>query len=349
MTAPPPSIGRAARPPSQVDLAAVANVFVTGGSGFVGGRLIARLVADGQAVRALARSESAAAKVQARGAEAVYGDLSDFRSLRSAASGCELAFHAAAAVTELGRWDDFIRANVDGTRAVVDACVAAGVRRLVHVSTEAVLMNGQPLVNVNEETPRRPDSKAPYPATKARAEEIVQAANRDGFETVIVRPRFIWGKGDTTLLPRMVHLAKAGRLAWIGGGANITDVTHVDNVVEGLVLAAAKGRPGEVYFVTDGQRTGFRDFLSDLLRTQGVDPTAPSVPVPVAGALTWAGETAWKLLPLRGAPPLPYIAYWVSSLECTIDISKAQQELGYKPVTSREQGLAELREQAWAK
>ncbi|MGB2938902.1 MAG: NAD-dependent epimerase/dehydratase family protein [Candidatus Dormiibacterota bacterium] len=322
------------------------TVFVTGGSGFVGGRLIDRLVADGHTVRALARSSSATAKVAARGAMSVRGDLGDFRSLRAAATGCELAFHAAAAVTEMGTWDDFVHANVDGTRAVVDACVAAGVSRLVHVSTEAVLMNGQPLVNVNEETPRRPDSRAPYPATKARAEEIVQAANREGFETVIVRPRFIWGRGDTTLLPRMVHLAKAGRLAWIGGGDNITDVTHVDNVVEGLVLAAEKGRPGEIYFVTDGQPARFREFISDLLRTQGVEPRARSVPVAVAGALTWAGETAWKLLPLKGAPPLPYIAYWVSSLECTIDISKARRELGYAPITTREQGMAELRDSA---
>jgi nucleoside-diphosphate-sugar epimerase len=321
----------------------MASVFVTGGSGFVGGRLIERLVADGRAVRALARSDRAAKTVEALGAEAVRGDLSDTKALQAGAARCDLAFHAAAAVTEQGKWEDFVRANVDGTRAVVKACAAAGVRRLVHVSTEAVLMAGKPLVNVNETSPRRPDSRAPYPATKARAEELVLAANRDGFETVIVRPRFIWGKGDTTLLPRMVLLAKTGRLMWIGGGNNVTEVTHVDNVVEGLVLAAERGRPGEIYFVTDGERARFREFIGEMLRTQDVEPPTRSIPLPVGGAIAWAGETAWRFLPLRGVPPLPWIAYWVSSQECTIDISKAKEELGYKPVIGRAQGMAGLR------
>lgn len=320
----------------------MARVFVTGGSGFVGGRLIERLCADGHTVRALARSDRAARRVEALGAAAVRGDLSDPASLEAGAAGCELAYHAAAAVTEAGSWADFVRDNVDGTRNVVDACAKAGVRRLVHVSTEAVLMAGQPLVEVDESTPRRPDSTAPYPATKAQAEEVVLASNRDGLETVIVRPRFIWGRGDTTLLPRMVHLAETGRLAWIGGGNNLTDVTHVDNVVEGLVLAAAHGKRGNVYFVTDGEAATFRGFLSELLRTQGVEPPTRSVPRPVAGALTWIGETAWSILPLRGVPPLPRMAYWVSSQECTIDISKARRELGYRPIVSRAQGMADL-------
>ena len=88
---------------------------------------------------------------------------------------------------------------------------------------------------------------------------------------MIVRPRFIWGKGDTTLLPNITAMIKSGRFAWIGGGLHLTDITHVDNVVEGLVLAAAKGGDGETYFVTDGDPVVFREFLTELLATQGVD------------------------------------------------------------------------------
>ena len=88
-----------------------------------------------------------------------------------------------------------------GTQNVIDACRAAGVRRLVHVGTEAALMAGQPLVNVDESAPLRPDSPALYSSSKAKAEELVRAANGDGLETVVVRPRFVWGRGDTTLLP----------------------------------------------------------------------------------------------------------------------------------------------------
>ena len=104
-------------------------------------------------------------------------------------------------------------------------------------------MAGEPLVHVDETAPLRPDSRAPYPATKAKAERAVRDASREGFETVALRPRFVWGKGDTTLLPEMVATVEAGKFAWVGGGRNVTDTAHVDNVVEGLVLAAAQGPP----------------------------------------------------------------------------------------------------------
>ena len=93
-----------------------------------------------------------------------------------------------------------------------------------------------------------------------------------------MRPRFVWGKGDTTLLPEMVKTVEAGKFAWIGGGLNVTDTAHVDNVVEGLVLAAEKGRPGEAYFVTDGEPVVFREFVTAMLETQGVEPPDRSLP-----------------------------------------------------------------------
>ena len=179
----------------------MAGVFVTGGSGFIGGHLIDRLHADGHQVRALARSPSAAERVRARGAEPVDGDLADLAAMRSGAEGCELAFHAAATLGDWGTREEFERGNVEGTNNALRASSQAGVRRFVHVGTEAALLAGEPLVNVDETAPLRPDSPALYSSTKARAEQAVLAANAEGFETVVVRPRFVWGVGDTTLLP----------------------------------------------------------------------------------------------------------------------------------------------------
>jgi nucleoside-diphosphate-sugar epimerase len=321
----------------------VSTVFVTGGSGFIGGRLIERLIADGHRVRALARSDAAAARIRERGGEPVPGDLADVAAMRTGATGAELAFHAAATLGDWGTREEFERGNVVGTRNVLSACADAGVRRFVHVGTEAALMAGQPLVNVDETAPLRPDSPALYSSTKAQAERLVLDANRDGFETVVIRPRFVWGRGDTTLLPAMTEMARSGRFAWIGGGGNRTSITHVDNTVEGLVLGALRGRPGNAYFVTDGEPVVFREFVSELLRTQGVEPPNRNVPAAVAGALATASETAWRVLPLPGRPPITRFTYWVSSQECTIRIDKARQELGYEPVKTREQGLAELR------
>jgi nucleoside-diphosphate-sugar epimerase len=319
------------------------NAFVTGGSGFIGGRLIERLVSDGHTVRGLARSEAAAERIRARGGEPVAGDLSDVDAMRAGATGCELAFHAAAMLGDWGRREDFERGNVDGTRNALTACAGAGVRRFVHVGTEAALLAGQPLVRVDETAPLRPDSPVLYSSTKAKAERLVLDANRDGFETVVVRPRFVWGRGDTTLLPTMSQMVRSGRWAWIGGGQHRTSTTHVDNTVEGLMLGAQRGRPGNAYFVTDGEPVVFREFVTELLRTQGVEPPNRTIPAPVAGALASAGETAWGLLPLPGRPPLTRFAYWASSQECTIRIDKAREQLGYSPVRTREEGMAELR------
>lgn len=319
------------------------TAFVTGGSGFIGGRLIERLVGAGTTVRALARSPASERRVAALGAEPVRGDLSDRGSLAAGAAGTGVAFHLAAHLGEWGEWEDFERGNVEGTRNALDACAEAGVRRFVHCGTEAALMAGEPLVGVDETAPLRPDSPAPYPSTKARAELAVREANREGFETVAVRPRFVWGRGDTTLLPEMVATVEAGKWAWVGGGRNVTDIAHVDNVVEGLLLAAERGRAGEAYFVTDGEPVVFREFVTALLETQGVEPPDRSLPAWSAAPLARVAEAAWKLLPLRGAPPMTTFRSWLLTQECTIDISKAREELGYAPVVSRAEGLAQLR------
>jgi nucleoside-diphosphate-sugar epimerase len=321
----------------------MSGVFVTGGSGFIGGRLIERLRADGHDVRALARSSAAAERVRSLGAEPVDGDLADVAAMSAGAQGAELAFHAAATLGDWGRREDFERGNVQGTNNALRACAEAGVRRFVHVGTEAALMAGEPLVNVDETAPLRPDSPALYSATKARAEQAVLAANREGFETVVVRPRFVWGRGDTTLLPVLTQMARSGRLAWIGGGRQRTSTTHVENTVEGLVLGARSGRPGNAYFVTDGEPVVFREFVSEMLATQGVESPSREIPAAAAHALSSGGEAVWHLLPLPGRPPLTRFTYWASSQECTIRIEKAREQLSYAPVKGIADGLAEMR------
>jgi nucleoside-diphosphate-sugar epimerase len=321
----------------------MATAFVTGGSGFIGGRLILRLVEDGHTVRALARSDGAAARVAELGAEPVFGDLSEVDPMVTACDGAELAFHSAAWTGPGGTTNEFTAVNVDGTRNVIAACRKAGVRRLVHVGTEAALMVGQPLVNVNESAPLRPDSPAPYPATKALAEQLIRTGSTEDLETVAVRPRFVWGAGDTSVLPELVAAVRIGRFVWIGGGGHLTDTTHVDNAVEGLMLAARLGRPGEAYFVTDGEPVVFREFVSELLDTQGIAVPRRSLPLGVARLLTEACERTWKLMHRPGPPPLDYFTLWASGLQCTVDISKARTELGYQPIRTRAEGFAELR------
>ena len=230
-------------------------------------------------MRALARSQHAAERVRELGAEPVMGDLDDLH-----VEDCEIAFHSAAKVEDFGDPAEFERVNVQGTRNVVAACRAAGVRRLVHVGTEAALMAGRPLVNVDENAPLRPDSPVLYSSSKAKAEEIVRGANAT-LETVVVRPRFVWGRGDTTLLPadRRDGPLRAGS-AGSAAARQLTATTHLDNTVEGLWLAGTKAPAGGVWFVTDGEPVVFREFLTAMVGTQDVEIPDKSVPAAVAGA-----------------------------------------------------------------
>jgi nucleoside-diphosphate-sugar epimerase len=198
-------------------------------------------------------------------------------------------------------------------------------------------------VNVDESAPLRPDSPALYSSTKAMAEQAVRQSNRDGeFETVVVRPRFVWGPGDGNILPSLSEAVRSGQFRWVGGGHHRTSTTHVDNVVHGLLLGAERGVGGAAYFVTDGEPVEFRAFVTRLLATQGIDPGDGELPLPVAKAVAAVGEAAWRKLPLPGRPPLTRMALWVASQECTIDISRARTELGYAPVKSIDDGLAEM-------
>ena len=318
------------------------TAFVTGGSGFLGRELIRALVARGTPVRALARSAAAEDAVRALGAEPIAGDLHDDDALRRGLRGCDLAFHAAAHTREWGPADVFERVTVRGTEHVLAAAAAAGVRRLIHVGSEAALLDGTPMVRVDERRPLPLQPLPLYPASKAASEARVLAANGAGLETVVVRPRLIWGHGDTSLLPQLIGAVRDRRFRWIGGGRHLTSTCHVRNAVEGLLLAAEHGRAGEVYFVTDGAPVEFRDFLTRLLATQGVAMEAGSVPRGLATAIAILSEALWRRLPLRGAPPLTRMVVQLFGREVTIDDRKARTELGYRGRVGIDEGLAEM-------
>jgi nucleoside-diphosphate-sugar epimerase len=289
----------------------------------------------GVEVAALARSDASASKVESLGATPVRGDLDDVAALEAGMRGCDTVFHAAAHTDQFDPLDVHMRITTKGTENVLAAARRAGVKRFVHVSTEAVLADGNPIVRADE---TRPPPKRPlgaYPVTKGLAEQSVIAANRDGLETVVVRPRFVWGKGDTNLLPEFVDAVNAGKFGWIGGGHYLTSTVHVDNVIEGMLLAADKGTPGSIYFLTDGEPVEFRDFITKLLATQGVDAGNRNVP-------RWLARTAVTLTSWMKRPPLTKTAFALMAHEVTVDDSKARRELGYVGKKTIAQGLAEM-------
>ncbi|WP_041832199.1 NAD(P)-dependent oxidoreductase [Actinoplanes sp. N902-109] len=301
----------------------MAQAFVTGGSGFIGRRLVRRLLDEGHTVRALVRSEQSAAVLAALGAEPVRGELTDPATYRDAAAGSEVFFHLAAETDIDAPVEQQERVTVQGTRAAVEAARTAGVPRFVHCGSEAALLAGEPLVDVDETAPLRPDSPAVYCSAKAKAEAIVLDADAPGFTTVSIRPRFVWGPGS--FVQAVAAAAQAGQFGWIGGAHHESDVTYVDNAVEGLLLGWRRGRPGQAYFITDQHRVILREFLTTLFQAYGVDRPIADVD---------AGVAEREL-------PVPF--RWFFGQTATLRTGKAVAELGYRPVVTQAEGIELVR------
>lgn len=316
------------------------DVFVTGGSGFVGGHLIEGLKARGHAVSALARSDRAADAVRAYGATPVRGELGALRP--EMIGGAEAVIHCAAYVEEWGTREDFWKANVDGTSDALAAAKAAGARRFIHVGTEAAVFAGRDLVDIDETAPYPARQLYLYSETKAEAERRVLAAASDDFTTISVRPRLVWGPRDTSVLPAVLRMARAGQFAWLDGGRARTSTTHVLNLIEALSLALTEGRNGRAYFVADDGERSLRDFLSALARTAGVDLGDRSLPSAVARPLARAVEGAWRRFGVRRAPPMTRFAIDMMSSTVTVRTDRARAELGYKPVIDVAEGLRQM-------
>ncbi|MCB9593382.1 MAG: NAD-dependent epimerase/dehydratase family protein [Sandaracinaceae bacterium] len=314
------------------------RVFVTGGSGFVGGHAIEGLTAAGHEVFAMARSDASAAKVRGYGAKPVTCSLGAVRPEHL--EGVDAVVHCAAFVEEWGTRAQFWEANVEGTTQLLSAARDAGVKRFVHIGTEAALFDGHPLVDVDESTPYPARQRFLYSETKAEAERRVLAADADGFSTVSLRPRLVWGPRDTSVLPAVVRMA--GSWTWLDGGQARTSTCHVQNLVRAIELALEQGRGGEAYFVADAGETSVREFIGALARTQDVELPDRSLPGGLVRPVARALEGLWRLVGASSPPPVTHFAASMMSRSITVDASKAARELGYAPVISVEEGLASL-------
>jgi nucleoside-diphosphate-sugar epimerase len=315
------------------------RIFVTGASGFVGGHVVEKLVGGHQIV-ALARSERSREAVQKLGAQAAPGELGavPVESLR----GCDVVVHCAAYAEEWGTREQFWQANVTGTEQLLEAARAAGVKRFVHMGTEAALFDGHELVDIDETTPYPARQRFLYSETKAEAERRVLAANADGFATLSVRPRLVWGPRDASVGKAIAAAAAAGRFAWIDRGKARTSTTHVYNVAHAVGLALEHGRGGQAYFVADDGERSLREFLSAYLGAQGVSLGERNVPSALARPLAALIEGLWRLFGVQRAPPMTRFSIAMMARSITVRTAKAQQELGYRPVISVDEGLAQL-------
>lgn len=310
---------------------------VTGGGGFVGGALCRRLAAMGHDVVALGRRPVATAG--ADGVRSVVHDLAvpgSTGSLAAILAGADCVFHTAAHVRMWGPRDDFVRGNVLATENVIEACRAAGVRRLVFTSSPSVVAADHDLRGVDESLPYPARYRALYPETNAAAERAVLAAHGADLQTIALRPHLIFGPGDTNLVPTILRRAREGRLVRVGDGRNLVDLTFIDDCVAAHVLAAAalESRPsaaGRAYFISQGTPVPLWEWIDRVLAAHGLPPVRRHLSARTAQLLAGIAETAWRILGLQSDPPLTRFLATEMATDHHFDITAARRELGYAP------------------
>jgi nucleoside-diphosphate-sugar epimerase len=329
----------------------MSGVLVTGGTGFLGRRLVERLLDQGRAVVVLARHP--AADLEKRGVRFVTASLDETTAVAAACEGIETVFHVAAKVGVWGRYKDFYRTNVLGTRALLEGCRQHGVRNFIHTSTPSVVYNGQELADEDESLPLTTRCPSPYPLTKAIAESEVLAANSKTLRTIALRPHLIWGVGDPHLVPRMLERARAGRLRIVGKGKNRVDMVHVENVVDAQLLAEKAldaSAAGRAYFITNDEPVLLWNWVNQLLSALGESPVKRQISLGAATTIGALCEGMWRILPLRGEPPMTRFVAAELAKDHWFDISAAKRDLGYSPRISMAEGtlalIAHLKKQA---
>ncbi|MEO6245367.1 MAG: NAD-dependent epimerase/dehydratase family protein [Opitutaceae bacterium] len=322
------------------------SVLVTGGTGFLGRRLVARLLDDGRHVTILGRTP--APDLEKRGVRFIRASLDDAPAVAAACAGIETVFHTAAKVGVWGRYEDFFRTNVLGTRALLEGARCHGVRAFVHTSTPSVVYNGQSLANADESLPLTTACPSPYPLTKAIAEREVLAAASPTLRTIALRPHLIWGVGDPHLVPRVLARARAGRLRIVGDGQNRVDLVHVENAVDAHLLAEAaltradSPAAGRAYFITNGEPVLLWDWINDLLHALGEPRITKRISLGAATALGAVCETLWRLLPLSTEPPMTRFVAAELAKDHWFNLTAARRDLGYVPRVTMAAGTAEL-------
>ncbi len=307
------------------------KVLVTGATGFLGGRIVERLVKDERFdVLATGRNKIKIQKLNDSGIKAIGGSLEDKNFLFDISKDIDIIINSAALSSPWGKYDEFYRANILTTENIIKACKKNNVQRIVHISTPSIYFDYQDRFNIKEDfLPKKFVNF--YAETKYEAEKSIDKAFSQGIETVSLRPRGIIGAGDTTIMPRLLKAHQTGRLKIIGDGKNIVDVTSVSNVIDAVILSIfVKGEAlGQHYNITNGDSINMWELVDKTLNKLGLQLNKKRVPFKVAYNVAKVMESIAKLTPDYKEPVVTCYGIGILATSMTMNIDKAKDLLGY--------------------
>ncbi|HEU4706700.1 MAG TPA: NAD-dependent epimerase/dehydratase family protein [Solirubrobacterales bacterium] len=314
------------------------KVFVTGGTGFIGGEVVRQLRDRGDEVVCLVRNPAKPTRLTELGCRLVNGDLGDERAIRSGMEGCDAVIHAAA-VYEVGipasERPAMREANVGGTERVLGAALELQVPKVVYVSTVGVFGNTHGrIVDESYEHPAESFTSA-YEETKWEAHQVAKRLIGEGLPCTIVQPGGVYGPGDTSSVGQLLDQFLSGKMPLMPFPELGICLTHVEDVAGGILLALDKGKAGEAYVIS-GPATTMREAIGVVADVTGRKPPRGAIPTPLMKAMIPIGPLVGKVM---GQPPnlrelissADGVTFWAS-------YEKARRELGYEP-RGLEEGL----------
>ncbi|MFB8282645.1 NAD-dependent epimerase/dehydratase family protein [Nocardia colli] len=310
---------------------------MTGATGFLGRRVVDRLADAGNEVLALVQGTGRTVQ----GAVVIAGDLTAVGQWQDRLAGVDVVIHCGGPVAAWGSWSEYEAGIVTPTRDLLAAAEVNHVRRFILISSESVMQDGRPLLDITEADPEPTHQSSLYGRAKLEAEQVLRA-HRGTIETIVLRPTFIWGPGSA-MVSGLADRARAGKLPLVDHGTAIIEHVHVDNVAEAVVAALTEGAPGATYFVTNGEPMPNREFLAGLMDAMNAPIPERSVSSRVLYPIARVGEWLWSKLRLPGRPPITTFEVEFLALPRRFDIARARRELGYEPIVTFADGLNSLR------
>ena len=316
------------------------RILVTGATGFLGGHLVRRLLNRGDTVIAVGRNADRLETLAQAGADTIAHDISV--APLPPTGRVDACVHAAALSSPWGPEQAFQLANVDGTRHVLASARASGSRRFVHISTPSVYFRFTDQLDVREDLPLGEPVNS-YARTKRQAERLVLAETT--LDPILLRPRGLYGAGDTALLPRLLKAAASRALPLLRDGAAVTDLTHVDDVVSAVEAALDlppmpnAGPERRVFNISGGQPLAIREIVEAAAVRTGLSIRWRPLPVSLALGAARVSETICRLLPNRPEPPVTAYGIGIFAFSQTLDLSAARDTLGWSPRIDFQTGL----------
>lgn len=332
---------------NQIAGEAVKRVLVTGGGGFVGSHIARQVLAQGVECLVLGRNTYPA--LESLGVTCLRGDVCDASFVAKSTEGVDTVFHVAAMAGIWGQWRDYYRINVQGTKNVLAACRANSVARLVYTSTPSVVFSGRDIHNGNEQLPYASRCLCHYATSKVMAEKLVLEGGGGSSMPLCcaIRPHLVWGPGDPHLIPRLLLRGRQKQLKKVGSGANMVDISYVENVAEAHLLAArnletTRSAAGQAYFISQGEPVNLWEWINELFLDFDIPPVRHQVPFAVA---YWGGALLEGLHSLFGSAREPKMTRFLAeqlAKSHSFSIAKARKDLGYTPRISTEEGMRRL-------